>query len=361
MSSLMANLNAKALQMGIPLSAHLDVTYRCNEKCVHCYLDHDDKGEMTTAEVKDVLDQMASTGVLFLTISGGEPFLRRDIFEIIEHARRQTFNIKLKSNAILIREKEARRLRDLNVDAVQISIYSHRAEVHDEITKVPGSLKRSLAAARFLVSQGVRVTFANVLMQGNRFDYPEVRELATGIGARFTIDPTITPHMNGDRSLIALNISADDLRRVLHDESLRSGEADACAAPGTVSDDDLDNAPCSAGHTSCYVSPYGDVFPCVQFPLPSGNVRRQKFSDIWYGSRQLEEVRGIRVRDLPVCSTCTHATSCTRCPGLAYMQGDMRGPSIQDCEKSYARTGIPTANMIRRRAAGEFACSAASN
>jgi radical SAM protein with 4Fe4S-binding SPASM domain len=112
----------------------------------------------------------------------------------------------------------------------------------------------------------------------------------------------------------------------------------------------MDNIPCSAGHSACYVSPYGDVYPCVQFPLPSGNVRKQKFIDIWKYSPQLEEVRSIRTRDLPVCSTCAHTSGCSRCPGLAYMEGNMRGPSTADCEKSFAKTGIPSANMLLKAA-----------
>jgi radical SAM protein with 4Fe4S-binding SPASM domain len=88
------------------------------------------------------------------------------------------------------------------------------------------------------------------------------------------------------------------------------------------------------------------VYPCVQFPLPSGNVRQQAFIDIWNYSPQLNEVRTITARELPVCSSCSHVGACTRCPGLAYMEGSMRGPSLLDCEKSFARTGIPTANML---------------
>ena len=89
-------------------------------------------------------------------------------------------------------------------------------------------------------------------------------------------------------------------------------------------------------------------FPCVQFPLPTGNVRRQKFADIWYRSPQMQEVRSIKIKDLTVCSSCSHAGTCSRCPGLAYMEGSMRGPSTTDCEKSYHRTGIPSANMLRK-------------
>jgi radical SAM protein with 4Fe4S-binding SPASM domain len=88
----------------------------------------------------------------------------------------------------------------------------------------------------------------------------------------------------------------------------------------------------------------------VQFPLPSGNVRQQKFMDIWQHSDQLNEVRSIALRDLPVCSGCDHVGTCSRCPGLAYLEGNMRGPSTQDCEKSFARTSIPSANMHLKKA-----------
>jgi MoaA/NifB/PqqE/SkfB family radical SAM enzyme len=69
--SLMSDLNQKALGRGVPLSVHLDVTYRCNERCVHCYLDHDGRGEMTAAEIDALLPQLTEAGVFFLTLSGG--------------------------------------------------------------------------------------------------------------------------------------------------------------------------------------------------------------------------------------------------------------------------------------------------
>src|SRR5580704_11753032 len=164
MSSLAIEMAAKALKLSIPLSVQLDLTYRCNERCIHCYLDHDDHGEMTTAEIKDLLDQMAAAGVFYLTISGGEILMRRDFFEILEHARARTFCIKLKTNGVLIRKKEAARLRELGVESVQISVYSHRPEVHDAITKMPGSFRQSIAAVRLLRDEGLPVTMANVLM-----------------------------------------------------------------------------------------------------------------------------------------------------------------------------------------------------
>jgi radical SAM protein with 4Fe4S-binding SPASM domain len=349
-TGLVVEMSAKALKLNIPLSVQLDLTYRCNERCVHCYLDHDDHGEMTTVEIKDLLDQMAEAGVFYLTISGGEILMRRDFFEILEYARARTFCINLKTNGVLIREKEAQRLRELGVERVQISVYSHRPEVHDAITKMPGSFRQSIAAVRFLRGQGLRVTMANVLMTQNASDYQSVKALAEELDARFIIDPTITPMMDGDRSILSLNVDQAALQQVFRDGALVGNVEEFCAPPRGVDAEALDMLPCSAGHTACYVSPYGDVYPCVQFPLPSGNVRRTRFVDIWRDSPQLKEVRSITLRDMPSCSQCTHGSTCTRCPGLAYLEGNMRGPSSQDCEKSYARTGIPSENYKKRHA-----------
>src|SRR5215472_11071430 len=167
---LLEEIGLKAFDLGVPLSVHMDVTYRCNERCVHCYLDHDDHGEMTTAEIKGVLDQLAEAGVLFLTFSGGEVFMRRDFFELLEYARRLQFSVKIKTNAVMIGEEEAQRLLALAVDGIQISVYSHRPDVHDAITKLPHSFERTMKAVCFLRDQGLRVTMANVLMTANLAD-----------------------------------------------------------------------------------------------------------------------------------------------------------------------------------------------
>jgi radical SAM protein with 4Fe4S-binding SPASM domain len=349
MGSLIEEMNQRALALGVPLGVQLDVTYRCNERCVHCYLDHDDHGEMNIGEMRDVLRQLADAGTLFLTLSGGEVLMRMDFFDILEYARSLLFCVKIKTNAFMIREKQADRMRELGVQSVQVSIYSHRPEVHDAITKLPGSLKRSIAGIRFLQSRGLKVIVANVLMRQNLSDYAGVKALAQELGAQWTIDPTITPKMDRDYSVVGLGIGGDELKQVFRNADLMGNVEEFCAPPRPVDDGALEGLPCSASHTFCYISPYGDVFPCVQFPLPTGNVRRQKFLEIWRHSKQMNEVRSIRGRDLPVCSTCTHLGSCSRCPGLAYMEGNMCGPSSLDCEKSFARTGILSANMIAKK------------
>src|SRR2546423_12346714 len=100
--SLMDTMNQRAMELGVRFAVHFDITYRCNERCIHCYLDHDDHGEMTTSEIKGVLDQIAEAGTFLLTFSGGEIFMGRDIFQLLGYAPRFFFNVKIKTNAVMI-------------------------------------------------------------------------------------------------------------------------------------------------------------------------------------------------------------------------------------------------------------------
>jgi radical SAM protein with 4Fe4S-binding SPASM domain len=350
MGTLLQQVCNRAEALHIPLSVHLDLTYRCNERCVHCYLEHDDHGELSREEIFKLFADLASAGTLILTLSGGEPLLRPDFFAILERARALAFSVKVKTNGILIGPSQAALLRKYAVHQLQISIYSHKPEVHDAITKVGGSLARSLSAIRLLRGFGLNVAIATPLMAQNFDDYPGVRALAAEMGVAVTIDPTITPKLDGDRSVVRHRISTAQLQSVLHDSAL-VGDVRTFSECAPVDDDVLNSYPCSAGHTFCYISPYGDVYPCVQFPLPCGNIRRQSLRSIWNGSGELQQVRSIRTGDLHTCSSCVHAAGCSRCPGLAYMEGDMYGPSSADCEKSFARTGVRSNSWQRAKSA----------
>lgn len=334
----------KTVERHLPWSVHFDLTYRCNERCVHCYLDHEDHGEMSTDEIRGVLEQLAAAGTLLLTFSGGEIFLRPDLFDLIDFARKLHFDVSLKSNALLIDRERARRLRELCVRKVQVSIYSSDPGVHDAITKVRGSLHRSLAAIRFLQAEGLPVKIACPLMKQNLTAFRDVQELAQGLGVPYELDLTITPKMDGEISPLELRASAKELLPVLTAPGMRKKPAplslsvlpelqDECtdSVPGQVCA--YDGIPCSAGHNSCYISPYGDVYPCVQLPLPAGNVRRQKFEAIWFSSSEMKRVRAVRDAHLRVCSHCEISEYCERCPGLAQMEGgDLLGAYERACE-----------------------------
>jgi radical SAM protein with 4Fe4S-binding SPASM domain len=372
----MDRLISRTVRKHRPLSVHFDLTYRCNERCVHCYLDHDDHGELTTAECLKVLDDVARSGALFLTFSGGEIFLRQDLCEILAAARRLHFDISLKTNALLVTPERAARLREFGVRRVQISVYSDIPGVHDAITKVPGSLQRTLAAIPVLLEHGLQVKLACPLMQENLMAYRGVMALAEKLGIPYVLDLTITPMMDGSGGPLAHRASVSSLLPVLRDPLLHacklqpgaqaaSAVSDSPPAFGSVVSSGIESLayadlPCSAGHNSCYISPYGDVFPCVQLPQAAGNLRREKFDEIWYHAPQLKRLRDIRESQLPICSRCEIRGYCERCPGLALMEGgDLLGAYERACalaEEKARLAGIaaPISALHREREIASF-------
>jgi AdoMet-dependent heme synthase len=340
----MDGLIRRTVERHLPWSVHVDLTYRCNERCIHCYLDHEDHGEMKTDEIKNVLEQLAQSGTLFLTLSGGEIFLRDDLFELLEFARALHFDISLKTNALLIDAERASKLRALSVRRIQISIYSAEPAVHDAITRVRGSLERSLTAIRFLQAEGLQVKIACPLMKQNLTAYRNVQALAAELGVPYVLDMTITPKMDGDMSLLQLRNSAQDLLPILRDPTLNppscstDGAQETSLLMGSATSSGIEShayedIPCSAGHNSCYISPYGDVFPCVQMPVATGNLRQRRFDEIWFRSPEMNRVRAVRESQLPVCSKCSIRQYCERCPGLAQMEGgDLLGAYERACD-----------------------------
>ena len=339
---LMDRLIARTVRNRRPLSVHFDLTYRCNERCIHCYLDHQDHGEMTTDECVDALEQLAKAGAFFLTFSGGEIFLRKDLEELLIAARHFRFDVSLKTNALLITPGRADMLKQHGVRRVQISIYSSEAAIHDAITKVPGSLQRSLAAIPLLKDRGIQVKIACPLMKQNLLAYRGVMALAERLGVPYVLDMTITPMMDGSAEPLGHRVSADALLPVLQDPALQScgtkiaTETWSTGLGSSVSSgmesSAYEDLPCSAGHNSCYVSPYGDIYACVQLPMAAGNLRKQRFEEIWTNAPVLDRIRDVRESELPVCSSCDIRSYCERCPGLAWMEGgDLMGAYERAC------------------------------
>jgi radical SAM protein with 4Fe4S-binding SPASM domain len=353
MPDLTERLFEKSVGLHIPLSVHIDLTMRCNELCRHCYRVIEPRQELTTDELKGVLEQLARAGTLHVTFSGGEVFLRKDLFELIEHAKRLRFDVRLKSNALLITEAKAERLKALGVRQVAISIYSTDPAVHDWVTKIPGSLERTLEGAALLKDAGISVKLNCPLMKQNVGQYKGIRALAERLGVLCGFDPMITAKNDGDASTVQLRITGKQLFRVLQDPVLNPdvGKTDAREMPSVRPD--LDEIPCGASHNACYISAYGDVQPCVAMPVACGNVRDEPFEAIWRRSPQMLRVRSIRIRDLHTCSSCAASRFCTRCPGQALVEnGDLHGPSTASCEQALvgaqlAGSSAVPASMLR--------------
>lgn len=336
MPKLMSKLIHRSVLNHVPLNVHFDLTYRCNERCHHCYLDHQDHGELNTEEARNVLQQLKNAGSLFLTFSGGEVFVRQDWPELFAFARHLRFDLNIKTNGTAINERVASQLKEMGARRVQVSLYSADPVVHDGITRLHGSFDRTVRAIRLLKSRGIVVSIACPIMKDNVLGYRDLVAFARKLEVSYVLDLTISPAMNGDMEILHLREGGRELMPIISDPQLRrscDSEAQVSPLQNSAPEPPADVIPCSAGHNSCYISPYGDVCACVQIPITAGNLRKQTFEEIWFRSNEFVRLRRTLLSDVRVCSSCAIRAHCTRCPGLAYMEdGDINGPSMRACE-----------------------------
>ena len=164
---------ARAARTRTPVSATLELTRRCNLRCVHCYLgdqaeQHRLKDrELAAAAMKAAVSEWAQAGCLYLTLTGGEPLLRPDFPEIYRHARERGLVVTVFTNGTLVTEEIAGLFREFPPRKVEISLYGATAATHDGVTGVPGSHARAWAGIRRLQGAGVRVALKTVLMKSN--------------------------------------------------------------------------------------------------------------------------------------------------------------------------------------------------
>lgn len=307
------------------LSIHWELTYRCNERCTHCYLDvmppsAKVPGELSTDECKRVIDELAELGGLTITFSGGELFLRNDIFEIATYARQKGFAVRFFTNGILVNEKMADAIKAVKPVVVEVSVYGSKAETHDEITQVPGSFDLTWEAIDLLLDRDVRCLIKMPLMKENIEQFDEVNQQANDKGIRFQYDPTIIPKHTGDPSPLKHRATDEQMLAFLKDRITPDS--------WSLAEYDDDFRFCGIGMNSLTISPYGEIYTCIGARVSAGNVRQQSMQAIWKESTVWEETSNLTISALPVCATCELRQFCIRCHGTAaFEDGDMLGCS----------------------------------
>lgn len=319
-------------------SAHWELTYRCNERCTHCYLDvssphADTSGELTTADCFHIVDGLAAAGALNLAFSGGEILVRRDFFEIAEYARTRRFLLRLFTNGTLLTPSVADRIAALHPYAAEISIYSTQAEIHDTITRLPGSFELSTRALRLLRERGVRTVIKTPLMRENVREFHALQALAQESGAQFRYDITITPKDDGSRMPLQHRLTYDDLVWLFREAIDPNLWVSRTVKP--------EAGTCAIASNALLIDPYGNVFPCVQTRIAAGNLRQQSLQTIWEEAPVWKELAGLTLSALPMCRACELQTLCVRCHGLARLEdGDLRAPALVNCREALARRQV---------------------
>jgi len=294
-------IRQKARRDKIPLTAHFDLTYRCHQRCLHCYLPESwrrGKGpgpELNTVQVTRILDQLAEAGTFFLTFSGGEIFLRPDLFSILKHACSLKFCVSLMTSGSMNLEKEkVRALREMGVSRLRVSLYSLDAATHDRVTGMPGSWARMMGFVEESRAQGIFLAFNSIALKINYRQVPEMRAFASREKIPYLMDDNLVARWDGQPHLPGLQLEPEEksfYELPPGDEQL-SGSAitplEAEELPG-----------CGAGSNSGYISPQGELWPCIDIPWPCARLDSNgNFLALWQNAGVLKSVRELQTQSI---------------------------------------------------------------
>ena len=309
----------------VPMQATLELTYRCNERCGHCYLaTYDDAADgrppLSLEEWKGVLDQLVDAGSLLLVFIGGEAMMHPQFWGVAEYAADRNFALTLITNGLLIDEAAADRMADLGFYQVTVSLYSLNPEIHDRMTRRKGSHARALAAIDRLVARGVGVGINCLLTQDNIDHYFELESWAQAHGLKIQFDPMVTPKSDGTLDSTAKRATAEQLFRFYSE--LKKRDRGPQPAPTEADDSPV----CNAGRGKCAINAYGDLLTCLEVRESLGNLRQSSFAELWK-SETAQRLRSLKNRDLKFDGSCGDGAYCDHCPGMAGAEtGDRTAP-----------------------------------
>jgi radical SAM protein with 4Fe4S-binding SPASM domain len=340
-------------------SVSWNLTQRCNLECAHCYLSAhagaDPDGELTTDECRRVIDEIAEVNPnVFLILTGGEPLLRRDLWEIAAYAAEKRFTTVLGTNGVLLREREVRLMREHGVLGASISLDSTDPARHDAFRHLPGAWQGAVRATRVLAEAGLDFSLHMSVTDWNVGDVPAMIDLARDLGAK-VLNFFFLVRTGRGRDLT--DIDATAYERILTYLARAQGvglQRPAPLTPGVPGFEDPWSTPvgradgllirakcaphfrrilwqlnpaspllknyaygsCPAGKYYCRITPEADVTPCPYMPVSAGNLRRQSFADLWRQAPVFADLREPRLGGR--CGVCEFAKICGGCRCRAY-------------------------------------------
>lgn len=347
-------LNLMAYNKRIPLHAMIELTYRCNVDCVHCYCQHLDdptpKPELKTQEWIDIVDQLADMGSLYLAITGGEIFIRPDFWDIAFHAKKREFAITLFTNGTMITEKVADRLVELRPKLIEISLLHPEEEKHDLLSQKKGSYKKIMQTVKRLKERKLPFKLKTTLMKQNIDHVEALDQIAKETGAvDFYFGTTFSPKNDGSRSPLAQSPSLEQYKEYLK----KPVPNEWYVMPEQTQEEKNQKPTCGAGYTSIAVNPFGELLPCIQMMTSFGDVRQSPVKQLWENPPEnLKRLTQIKTYgELPECHGCELINFCSRCHGIAHLEtGRWEAKSKQACEKAAIAKEVDTeVKMLRNR------------
>jgi len=316
----------------VPFLLVFHITGRCNLQCAYCYASSYNRTDLKIEEIQDVLSQAAKLGTRHVILSGGEPLLHPDFYEIAEYAKKLGLKVHITSNGTMIDEIAAEKLRSLDVN-VTISLDGSCAEVNDPL-RGDGTFSLAINSIDNLVNSGVYTSIRMTLVKQNASDVRNYIELAikhnvnrciiervtgiTGIPQSMELEPSIADVLQSFKIMSeyrakGFNVGSNDPLWLLFRKDLLEKYANKTHICGG----------CTAGVAAITVNPDLSVTPCPRLPIKVGNLREDSLENIWHNSDVLQNLRN---RDLfDGCSSCKYKYICGGCRGAAYAHGSYLG------------------------------------
>ena len=319
-----ANQNQKF----IPLVLSWNITRKCNLKCSHCYINATTKesiNELTTSEAKNLIDQISEVSRPLLILSGGEPLLRADVFELIKYGVSKGLKMGLGSNGSLIDSNIAHKLKKAGITTVSISLDSSKPELHDQFRGVTGSWKKAVNAIKVLRENNLLVQVNTTVTQQNYEEIDEIMSLAEDLGVEnfhlFFLVPT-------GRGVKMTDISPSKYEAMLTATFAKTSKHNLNVKPSCAPqfmriafNEGLDMRQwirgCIAGLYYCRVYPDGEITPCPYLPIKLGNIREKSFKEIWFNSDFFNSLRNLKSLK-GKCGYCEYNSLCGGCRARAY-------------------------------------------
>lgn len=342
----------KILKHGIPFAASIELTYACNEACIHCYNPNSPrdggigttkiipKGEMEADEYYHILDSFEKMGVAKIVFTGGDPFMKKDFMKILQYAHKLKFAISIYTNgqALFVNPKLYDEVKMLYPQYIGLSLYSTIPEVHESITRRKGSCKRTMEMARRCYEDAIGLQIKCPIMKANADSYGKVYEFALSVNGMPQFDVNITSSVDGDCfASQRLRLDEEQLKSILQDPRIPLSIENTIGA--------IDRHPdmmfCGAGDSSFNVQPDGTLSPCCAFPLNCGNVKEQEFELLWRESAQLKHIRALRYKNSDICGKEKFCKYCNRCIGQSFVEhGIAENHSEDNCFIAKVRNAL---------------------
>ncbi len=321
-----------------------EITRRCNLRCIHCRSasEMEVKGhpDFSTEEAFRIIDDISSYAKPVMVLSGGEPLIRPDVFDIARYGTEKDLRMCLATNGTLVDDEICERIKESGIKIVSLSLDGSNEDVHDDFRNQKGAFSGTINAARLFKKHGIEFIINSSFTKRNQEEIPKVYRLAKELGATAWYMFMIVPTGRGEEIMSEL-ISKEDYEDILEwHYQMEKDESDMLVRPTcaphyyrvvlqrsrdekvrfqrrTLKFSTGGAKGCIAGQLICLIDVDGNVLPCSYFPKSAGNIRERSFKDIWENSDLFKELRDFK-RYKGRCGSCEYINVCGGCRARAY-------------------------------------------